>query len=169
MVQPNKTTRPENTDEEAQPNKKAKTGTDAEAVETPYDLWNKEFNEKRQSLDAACIVIRSLKKPGASAEYEEEDDDDEEEIEESEYKKLTREEIDSSFRVIFVKDSRKNAIEEMGKLLLLGEQYGMGMQMFDTSFSLMVLAAWAEVQKRLRRAKQPAGKLEHLVRVHVPD
>lgn len=150
----------EGQDEGVQPKKKAKIDSNGEAAETPYDRFDKAFKAKRKALNAGCMVIRPIKNPDASTD-EAEDEDEEVEVDKSRLKTLTQEEIDSSFRAIFITTPRKTAIEEMSQLLL-GEQHGDPMKMFDTSFSWSVHGAYGELQKLLRKKKQPSEKINYL-------
>lgn len=91
--------------EEARPNKKAKIGTNAAADETPFDLLRKAINDKIDSLDAGCIIVCDIKHPIAPSD-EEVDPNDYEEAEDDEYRTLSQEEIDSSFRAILTTKPR---------------------------------------------------------------
>jgi hypothetical protein len=88
--------------------------------------------------------------------------EDEDEDEEQDNDTITQEQLDC-LRFVLITQHRADRLEEM-ESLILGDQKGSGMMMFDTSFSYAVLGSLDTIKSLLRtkHAKKPAQNLDIL-------
>lgn len=99
-------------------------------------------------------------------DQEEDDDDDESETKEispkskKAKKELTAEQV-AKLRHIVVTKRREAALEKMGKVVL-GEQYGDSVMMFNTSFSYEILESIPKEIEKIKRKKDPSERFDLL-------
>ena len=142
--------------------KEARTETlvTAEKVKSPYAKWKDLFKTVKERTGAmGAMQIRGIK----SLKEDDEDSDDEDSDEEDEAvdpNTYTQAQVDH-IRQIMITKQRKQALDEMEKLVL-GDQYGDTMMMFNTSFSYKLLDAFETFRKKYKNARSWPRKLDLL-------
>lgn len=126
------------------------------------DLLEDRLEEISDRLDCEFMVIREVgPSPDKMEEDSEEEDFEEDEEKSVDSAKLTRKDVDDSFRCVFMPKARDDACNDMEKLVL-GQQYGASMVMFDTRFSYEILQHFETFKLMFKKLKKPASKLDLL-------
>lgn len=135
--------------------KKSKTADPGSVSKTPHDAYFHRLDKFRAEHKDILgpMLIRGIPSSNDSDEDEDEDED-------KDTSKYTKEQMDS-LRFIMITKSRENQLETMSKLVL-GDQYGDSIMMFNTSFSYDVLDSWHMLKTRLSRMT-PAKKFDALL------
>jgi hypothetical protein len=142
-----------------------------EATQLPIERYYEKLYEVIARCGAKGYVFeRGIESRGDEDEDEDDDEGDEEDEEgkkdgdETRPKKkrvYTDEEISSQLRHMVLTERRYTYLEKMKKLIL-GDQYGDSVLMFNTSFSYEILEIVPKEIKRIKRHRTPSEKLDHL-------
>ena len=112
-----------------------------EKATTPYDAYFAKFKKFQKDHDfLGAMLIKGIQSTGNG-----DDDDGDDEQQEQDNSKYTTEEMEG-LRFVLINQSRSDELEEMASLVL-GEQAGESVMMFNTSYSYQVMDSWEVVKK----------------------
>jgi hypothetical protein len=158
-------------DSEDAAGKKTTTTTEPTTTKSPYDAYMEKMNAFMTEKDCiGSLLVKGIGPDPRRADNDDDDDDDdddedddedEDDDDEQDNDTITQEQLDC-LRFILITQNRADKLEEM-QSLILGDQKGASMMMFNTSFSYDVQDSLEMLKSLLKKQKTPAQKLDLLL------